>query len=260
MVQLKITDYIKLVDVNARMTLKSEASRFYLSFLWWIFEPLMVVLGFYFVFNYLLQRGQENYLLFLLCAKVPFVWFSKAVTSASGSILGQKGIISQLNIAKAIFPYSAVQVSLYKEIPVLCLLLLTCFAFGFYPTQQWLWLIPLILVEYLIIVAISLLAALVICYVEDIRILINMVMLLLMFSSGIFFDVASLSPTIGDYLLTYNPIAFMCDSFRLILMNKGMYELNHLLLLGVIFSTLIVAMHLIYHRLNYHVAARVINS
>jgi lipopolysaccharide transport system permease protein len=257
---VKFFDNIRLVDVHARMILKAEASRFYLSFLWWIFEPLMIVLGFYFVFNYLLQQGQENYLLFLLCAKVPFVWFSKAVTAASGSIIGQKGIISQLNIAKAIFPYTAIQVSLYKELPVLLLLFITCMAFGFFPTQQWLWLIPLILVEYMIIVAVSLAAALVICYVEDVRILINMVMLLLMFCSGIFFDISSLTPPIGDYLLMYNPIAFMCDSFRLILMQKGMYSLDHLALLGIIFSLLIVLMHLIYARLNQHIAARVINS
>lgn len=242
------------------MTLKAEASRFYLSFLWWIFEPLMVVLGFYFVFNILLQRGQENYLLFLFCAKVPFVWFSKSVTAASGSIIAQKGIISQLNIPKAIFPYAAIQVSLYKESIVLVLLVLICFLYGFFPTFNWFWLIPLIILEYFIIVALGLLTALLICYAEDVRMLINMAMLLLMFMSGIFFDIASLSEPIRSYLLIFNPIAFLCDSFRIILMQKGMYDINHLIILFGIFSLLIVVLHVIYRKLNFHMAARVINS
>jgi lipopolysaccharide transport system permease protein len=256
---LKLSDYIILVNINAKMTLKAENSRFFFSFLWWIFEPLMIVLAFYFVFNILLKNGQENYLLFLLCAKVPYVWFSKSVTAASGSILGQKGIISQLNIPKAIFPYAAIQVSLYKESPVLVLLALTCFAYGFFPTLDWFWLIPIIMLEYLVIVSFGLLTALLMCYAEDVRILVNLLMLLLMFISGIFFDLSSLGE-MGTYMLMFNPIAFICDAFRVVLMHKGMYDINHMLILFVVFSLLVAGLHIVYNKLNYHMAARVINS
>lgn len=257
---MKILSYLKLVDVGARMTLKAEASRFYLSFFWWLLEPLFVVLGFYLVFNVLLARGQEDFLLFLLCAKVPFMWFSKTVTAASNSILQQKGIIGQINIPKAIFPYTAIQVSLYKEAPVFALLILASIFFGYLPSVNWLWLIPLIILQYLIIVGTSLLAALVVCYIEDVRMLINMGMMLLMFTSGIFFEVSELSPSMGHYLLTYNPIAFLCDSFRNIIMGKHLFSLNHFFVLLVIFSSLIGLMHWCYNRFNYHLASRVINS
>lgn len=257
---MKALNYLRLIDIGARMTLKAEASRFYLSFFWWILEPLFVVLGFYLVFNVLLARGQEDYLLFLLCAKVPYMWFSKAVTAASNSIIQQKGIIGQINIPKAIFPYSTIQVSLYKEAPVFILLLLACVFFGYHPNIDWLWLAPLIVLEYLIIVGTSLFAALLICYIEDVRMLINMGMMLLMFASGIFFDISELSPEMSYYLITFNPIAFLCDSFRKLLMNGHIYDLYHLGTLVIIFSGLIAIMHIFYNRLNYNLAARVINS
>src|SRR5690606_35730464 len=92
--QLKILDFFILVDTKAKMSLKAETSKLYLSFLWWILEPILFVLVFYFVFSALLGNRQENFLLFLMCAKIPYMWFSKSVTSASGSIVGNSGIIS----------------------------------------------------------------------------------------------------------------------------------------------------------------------
>ena len=102
---MKILDFIILVDTKAKMSLKAEASKLYLSFLWWIIEPMLFVLAFYFVFAVLLKSRQEDFLLFLMCAKIPYMWFSKAVTTASASIVGNRGIISQIDIPKTILIY-----------------------------------------------------------------------------------------------------------------------------------------------------------
>lgn len=257
---MKIVDFIILVDTKAKMSLKAEASKLYFSFLWWIIEPLLFVLAFYFVFAVLLQTRQEDFLLFLMCAKIPYMWFSKAVTTASGSIVGNRGIISQIDIPKTIFPYASIQISLYKEIPVFLLLLAMCVYYNYLPSLEWLWLIPLLVVMYLMIVAFGLLTALLVCYADDVRMLINMAMLFLMFTSGIFFDISIIHQPLQDYLLTYNPLAFLCDAFRKILMHKGLYNLQHLLVLFAIFSAAIAGLHLLYRNLSRTIAARVVNA
>lgn len=242
------------------MSLKAEASRLYLSFLWWIIEPMLFVLAFYFVFSVLLGTDREDFLLFLMCAKVPYMWFSKAVTNAAGSIVANRGIISQIDIPKTIFPYASIQISLYKEIPVFLLMFGMCVHYNYIPNMEWLWLIPLLFVMYLMIVASSLLAALLVCYADDVRMVINMGMLFLMFTSGIFFDISTMREPIQSYLLTFNPMAFFCDSFRKILMNKGMYDIQHLLFLLGIFSALIAGLHLVYRNMSRTIAARVVNA
>jgi len=257
---VKILDFIILVDTKAKMSLKAEASKLYLSFLWWIIEPMLFVLAFYFVFSVLLQTRQENFLLFLMCAKIPYMWFSKAVTTASASIVGNRGIISQIDISKTIFPYAAIQITVYKEIPVFLLLFSMCAYYGFMPSMEWLLLIPLIVVMYLMIVALGLLTAILVCYADDVRMLINMAMLFLMFTSGVFFDIGDIHQPIQGYLLTYNPLAFLCDGFRKILMHKGTYNLQHLLALLGIFSVAIAGLHLLYRNLSRTLAARVVNA
>lgn len=257
---MKIIDFFILVDTKARMSLKAEASKLYLSFLWWILEPILFVLAFYFVFAVLLKTREEHFLLFLMCAKIPFMWFSKAVTTASASIIGNKGIISQLDIPKTIFPYAAIQITVYKEIPVFLLLFSMCIYYGYMPSIEWFWLIPLIIVLYLLITSLGLFTAILVCYADDIRMLINMSMLFLMFTSGIFFDISNIHQPVQEYLMTYNPLAFLFDGFRKILMDRGMYDLNHLLFLTGILISSIVILHILYRNISRTLAARVVNA
>lgn len=257
----KIVNFYSLVNTNARMVLKAEASSMYLSYLWWLLEPLLFVLAFYFVFEILLQTGQENFLLFLMCGKIPYLWFSKSVTLASGSLAANKGLISQLDIAKTIFPYASIQISLYKEWPVYLTLLIMTVGYGFTPQFDWFWLIPLMITQYMIIISVGMLCALLVCYADDFRMIINMGMLFLLFISGVFFDVTAISDLqIREILLTYNPLAFLIDGYRLILMQKGMYDLPHLMYLFLFFGGLTFFMHWIYAKFSRNIAARVVNA
>lgn len=221
---------------------------------------MLYVFVFYFVFSKLLGGRQENFLLFLMCAKIPYMWFSKSVTRASSSIVSDRGIISQIDIPKTIFPYASIQVSLYKEIPVFLLLFAMCTFYGFMPTMEWLWLIPLLITMYLMILTCSLIAAVMVCYADDVRMVINMAMLFLMFTSGIFFDVATIREPVQSYLLIFNPLAFMCDAFRKILMHKGSYSVEHMLVLLALFSVTTLAMNLFYRNMSRTIAAKVVNA
>lgn len=255
---MSIYDLFVLVDTKARMNLKSEVSKLYLSFLWWIIEPILFVGAFYFVFSVLLDSGQKDYLVFLMCAKIPFMWFSKSVTSASGAIVENHGIIGQIDINKIIFPLSSIQTSLYKELPVFLLLVGVCVFYGYSPSITWLWLLPLIFLQYLVIVVFGLVAALLVSYMDDVRMFINMGMLFLMFSSGIFFDISDIRQPFQEYLLYCNPIAFLCDAYRKILMSKGGYSVTHLLALCCIFTILLSSNLYLYRQLSRNIASRVL--
>jgi lipopolysaccharide transport system permease protein len=60
-----------------RFNLKAEANKTYLNYLWWILEPALHVAVFYLVFSVFLNRGSDDFLLFLLCGKIPFCGFQK---------------------------------------------------------------------------------------------------------------------------------------------------------------------------------------
>jgi lipopolysaccharide transport system permease protein len=258
---MNLFHFFSLVNTQARMNLKAEASRFILSYLWWVIEPLLFVLIFYLVFDILLNNGRADFLLFLTCGKIPFLWFSKSVTSASNSIVQNKGLIHQIDMPKALFPYVSVHEALYKQWVVFLVLFGVVILYGYQPEPNWFWLIPVMFVQYGLILVCSLLGALCVSFVGDFRIIISMCMMFLMFSSGIFWDINAIAnPVLRDLILTYNPIAFLIDAYRQVLMERSLYDLKHLATLGGVVLVALFSMHVVLHKASKIIASKVINS
>lgn len=256
MVSLKLAS---LVHTKARMSLRSDAAKLYLSYLWWVLEPALWALAFYFVFTVLLGFGRD--LLFIMLGKVPFLWFSKSVTGGSNSIVSGRSLINQTNIAKQFFPYVATLEVLYRQWVVFAFLLGMAWLYGHTPNFHWLWVLPLMLVQYLVIVPIAMLGAVLVCYVRDFKILIGMSMMFLMFMSGIFWDLSQIEdPVMRELLVTWNPLAFLIDAYRNVLIRDSMFDFWHLGRLALVSILAIVLLNLFYQWKSQAMASRVINS
>ena len=62
---LTLKQTLTLMDVMARLSLKADAQRYFLGYLWWILEPLLWVAVFYLVFEVFLGSGRADFLMFL---------------------------------------------------------------------------------------------------------------------------------------------------------------------------------------------------
>lgn len=252
---------LELVNTQSRMSLKADASKFYLGYLWWVIEPLLYVIVFYLVFEIVLQFGRGEFLLFLICGKIPFLWFSKSINQASNSIIQNKGLIGQTVIPKTIFPFIAMQEVLYKQWLVFAVMLLVTVFYEHLPEWRWLWLVPIIIVQYQLIIACSLVGAFLVSVVPDFRMIISMGMLFLMFASGIFWDINTIANLeVREYILTYNPLAFLIDAYRQVLIEQSMYNLNHLSVLALILSIFIFLGHMLLRIFDSYITIKVISS
>ena len=217
---MTLQQYFSLVDLQARMALKADAAKYFLGYIWWLLEPLLFVGVFYVVFNVILKSGRADFLVFLMCGKLPFVWFSKSVTQASNSIIANAGLIGRVDTPKSLFPMAIIQEGVYKQATVFALLIAILIAFDYQPGWVWLWLMPVIIVNYIMIVGSAFLGAVLVCFMRDFSMLITLGMIFLMFTSGIFWDVRALTdPQMTDLILAVNPLAFILDAYRQILMQ-----------------------------------------
>ena len=235
---MPLSQYFRLIDIQARMALKADASKFFLGYIWWLLEPMLYVGVFYVVFNIILDSGRADFLPFLLCGKWPFVWFSKTVNQAANSIIAGSGLIGRIDVPKSIFPMAVVQESVYKQSTVFLLLFIALYFMGYTPDLGWLWIIPVILVQLVMIIACSLIGAVLVCFFRDFSMFISLGMIFLMFTSGIFWDARSLDPEMGQRVLNVNPLAFILDAYRQVLMYDTPPEMGHLLLIGLGFGAL----------------------
>ena len=82
---------------KAKIHLQAEASKTYLSALWWAIEPIISMAIYYLVFKVIFQRGTDDFVPFLLIGLVSWQWFSNSVTHCANSINGNTTLVTLLN-------------------------------------------------------------------------------------------------------------------------------------------------------------------
>lgn len=258
---MSLSQYFRIANVMARMALRADATKFWLGYIWWVLEPFLFVGIFYFVFAFILPNRQPDFLVFLMTGKLAFIWFSKSISLASNSIISGKGLISKIDMPKTIFPFSAVQEGLYKQITVFILLFCILIAYGYPVTMNWLYIIPLVIVNYLLILACAYVGATLVCMLRDFAPLIQLGMLFLMFTSGVFWNVRELgSPEKSELLLAINPLAFVLDGYRQILMYNTPPDMWHLLAIAAGSGALLCMMVLIMRRTSKYLALKALSA
>jgi len=218
MIRDKSIVYGGLILYKAVAELKAEAARTYLSFLWWVLEPLMTMAIFYLVFGLFLQSGRKDFVPFLLIGLIFWNGFSNTVLHGASALLDNGPLMLQTYIPKWVFPLIVVVMDGIKFALVFVLLLLYLWLYGFRPTWSYLALIPLLGIWMTWTVAATLLAAALVPFLPDLRLLIASLLQLMFFASGVFFAADAIPESYRAWFYA-NPMAALITAFRAVLME-----------------------------------------
>lgn len=242
--------FFELIKVKIIFNLKAESGKSYLSYGWWLLEPILHMSVYYVVFGILLNRGMPNFVAFLLCGLIPWLWFSKTINNATASIIQGKVLMNQVSLPKIFFPLVVIGQDLVKQVFVVVLLLTFLYFYGITPSKTWLWLPLVLFVQLLLTVPLTFLVAGIVPFIPDFRHIIGTGLQLLMFSSGIFYSYSQVLLPEHQKLFLFNPIANLIENYRTILINGGDPDLVSLFIISV-FSILITIIALfIYKKLD----------
>lgn len=208
----------ELVVFKAFTGLRAEASRTYLSFLWWILDPLLSMTVYYVVFGLLFQRGTNDYVAFLLVGLVSWQWFANSIKHGMGTINGNGKLMSQVNLPKEIFPATEMVKDLVKFGFVFALLLIFLWIYGFKIGPAYLALPVVMLIELMLLTTFTYLSAAIVPFLPDIKFLIDALLNLTFFLSGVFYEGASIPEQYQSYFYL-NPMANLIEAYRSILLE-----------------------------------------
>lgn len=213
--------YLELIKVKIAANLKSEASRFYLSYMWWVIEPILYMTVFYTVFGLLLDRGTDDFVAYLMCGLIPWLWFNKSITHAMNSLMASRGLMLQVNLPKIVLPIITIGQNFVKEMLVIAMLLAFLLIYGIEPTGTWLYFPVILLVQLILVIACSLVVAAIVPFLPDLRFAVTAGLQLLMFISGVFYGVSFVSLDNQSWFYM-NPIAALLRDYRnVMLYNQG---------------------------------------
>ncbi len=252
----EIDHYRQLIIVKVAANLQAEASRNYLSYLWWVFEPILHMLVFYLVFGFLLQRGTDNYVAFLLTGLIPWLWFNKTISNSMMSIVQGKGLMMLVHLPKIILPTVVICQDMVKQMVVMSVLLLFLLLYGISPGICWFALPLLLLTQALVVSACAYMVAAVVPFLPDLRFLVGAGLQMMMFGSGIFYD-ADMIPEQYHRLFYMNPMANLMKNYREIFLNNHWPDFLALFYMSCVSLLVIFTMWLIIRKLD-HIYPRVV--
>lgn len=236
--------------------LKAEHRNSYLGYFWWLLDPLLNVLVYYFLVVIVLNRGGENYPLFLVVGLVVWRWISTSINSSSNSILRYSSIINQVSLPKALFPLSFTLTQLFNFMFGLIVIALFLVIYGVKPTWLVLYLPVFILLQTVVHIALGLVLGYITIFVRDIGNLMTYITRIFFYASPIIWEGGRLlnSGKVPDWLaplIEYNPVAILVTSYRDILIY---HQQPNWIGLGILFvlSVIVTIYMLNYYSKNEH--------
>lgn len=231
---------LDLVRYKTYADLRAEASKTYINYLWWVIDPVLGMLVFYLVFGLLFQRNREGYVAFLLTGLVVWNWYRQTIGHAGNSIINGKGLMNQVHVPKIVFPMVTLLTDLTKFAFVFILLLVFLWISGYWPSPTYLALPLLLLVQWVLISALALLLAGLVPYLPDLRFLVDNLLQIQFFLSGVFFSSGDIPAQFQPWFYL-NPMASLLDAYRAVLLHQTWPHWGRLGLVAL-FSILLLAM------------------
>lgn len=213
---------LKLIDLiiyRSAAELKTEGQRTYAGYLWWILEPLLSLAVYYVAFKYIFHHQTENFAVFLFIGIVNYRFFAGTVTRSAVSISGGQGLIQLVYVHKSLFPLTVVMVNVIKFLITFLLVLVAVWLVGIMPAWSYLVLPVLFFLMVLCTAGISMICAAITPFFPDFQLILGTIMQLLIFLSGVFFDVGQLSQPMQS-VIRLNPLAVINEQCRIILLSR----------------------------------------
>lgn len=227
-----IKHYLDFIVYRALAQLKTESSRAYMGYAWWVLEPLLYLSVFYVVFGLVFNRGDAQYLDILITGLVVWKWFDGSVRGAMDSIHSNAGLIDKVYLPKIVLPSIAVAANTIKFFLILALLLIFhAWRSGLSP--YWLALALLLPLQLLLVFSASCLVAAVTPFIPDLKLVFDKLMTMLFFLSGVFYSLENIAPELRPWF-QLNPMFELINAYRGILVHQQWPEMASLLYIAAI--------------------------
>lgn len=221
-----IYKYRNYILYSIKSSLKAEVSGSYLSFLWWILEPLCYMVVYSIIFGLIFKSGEQYFPAFLFIGNSIWTFFSRTVSNSVQLIRQNESIISRIYLPKHVLLVIEIGINAFKLMVngVIVALMIVIFRI---PLSFNVLYLPIVLILLLVFVfGISSILMHIGVYIQDMSKAIAILLNVLMYFSGIFYSVENRLPNPFGFIVNrINPLSFIISSFRNILLYQTPIDL-----------------------------------
>ena len=253
-----IKEYTSYARYASKASLNAEVAGSYLNWLWWIFDPICMMLVYTFIFGYVFKASEQYYPIFVFVGLTMWRFFQMTLSKSTKLVKNNKSIVSKVYLPKFVLIETEMLVNFVKMLIAWAIIVGMLAVWRVHITPIVLMVIPLFIVEAIFTFGFCCLVMHFGVFVEDLDNVVRIGIQFVFYATGIFFSIESRidNPAIQGLLLHFNPMAYIITSVRRCLLYQTMPEWNWLLIWTVVSIVIaVIAVRLIYAYENSYVKA-----
>lgn len=203
-----LVDRRDYVVYSAATEIQARQMTSVLGNLWHLLNPLLQIGVYYLIFGVVLgvDRG-DDYFAFLSIGLFMFLFTQRATIAGASSIANNKGLLNAFSFPRALLPVTSTLTEMFASIGPFAVMFVIAMLSGVTPDLRWLCLVPLVVVQLVFNVGASLAAARAGSTVRDFTNLLPFVFRILLYGSGVLFDVERyVDGSTYGWLFDINPV------------------------------------------------------
>lgn len=225
-------DYRELLKTSVQKDVRGKYKNSFLGVLWSFLNPLLQICVYWFVFGKIMGSSEPNYVVFLCCGLIPWTFFASTINRNAFIFIENGNIIKKVFFPREVLPISAVTSETINFMISTSIILAFVIAYNRFTINVLFY--PLILiVQYLLLVAISFFVSCVTVYFRDLQHFIGVFLQLMFYATPIAYSVSRV-PENFQWVAKINPMSYIIEGYRAIFYDGVMPNLVGLGILAII--------------------------
>jgi len=192
----------------------------FLGYAWWIIDPLLLMLIFWFLVGVVFGRGGPDYPLFVLCGLVPYRAFAVSFSQSVTSISGKYGLIGQINFPRVFLPLADVFANHVKLIFGFLVVVAVALIYRVRVDHTLFLLVVPLSIQVVLVCGLAMLASVIGVYFRDLQALSQFLLRVLFYFSPVLYSIERVPEKFRHILYLVNPLAPLLEIYRSIIMRK----------------------------------------
>lgn len=206
----------ELVRTLAERDIRASYKQSFLGVAWKLVTPLITIAAFTIFFRRIgnLDTGDIPYPVFSVVGLIPWAFFTSAVSTGSGALIGNNSILNKTYCAREVFPISSILVAgVNTAFSVLAGAILFVY-FGVVPQPEAAWIPLLVAIQLAFTLGLTLALSVLVVYVRDLRQLIGGILQLGLFLTPVAWPASEIPDQWRPVYAAVNPMVAVIDGYR----------------------------------------------
>lgn len=206
--------YRNLLVELVKKDIKLKYRNSYLGVIWTMLEPLLTMIVLTLVFSRLLGKGTRDFPVYILTGRLLYSFFSNGTKAALRAVRANAGMIKKVYVPKYMYPFASVLSGYVIFLISLIVLAIVAAVRGVYPTLRLFWILVPLAQILLITTGIGMILATMAVFFRDVEYLWGVALMLIMYTSAIFYQVESVISEENAWIFKLNPLYAVIANFR----------------------------------------------